>query len=742
MKEHMKRFNTKKFSAILVVLAAILVTIFVSSYRISYELEEQLQQNLEDVASQNAVALHNKIHSNYELLLSLSNEMHGVEPDNIEEKLQSLEIFLSEYNLKRFAYIFPDGTSYSTDGRVGDLSFRGFFKRGMEGKATITGILRDALEEKHDYVNVMTVPVFDDSGDVEGVFGLTFSSQNFNDALQIDCFDGEGYSCAINSDGEIVVAMGSDIVQMSENIFTDLLGADERNTETIENLKKQMADNTADGGIFYAEEKNYYHCVPIDLVGGDVTWYMLTIIPSDVLQSRVSPIQRSLYLMAFIVVILTILGVIFVIAFSWKQRNMMLSYAYEDPLTKGANYAKFCADMNKKRDSSGFMVSMDITHFNNINIAAGKSAGDRMIGDIWQIVNDELQGDELAGHVQEDVFSIFFRPEDKKMLSDRLEKISSGIHKKAKELQVKGIYARYGVYEMDGTEGHEDAYSKAQIAREEARTQNDQHYVFYNEMDHERLQQIQQLEERFEESLAQGDFEVWYQPKYSAATGEVVGSEALVRWRDTDGSLISPGIFIPLFERNGMIVKLDEYMFRAVCRQQAEWLNKGAVIYPVSINLSRASLYNVDIVERYRNIIKEYGIHPDYIQLEITESAMEGMSGIREFLEQFRNMGIRILMDDFGTGYSSLATLNMQCFDTLKLDKSLIDHIGDKNGETLLYYVINMGQKLGLHITAEGVESRMQLDFLKENNCDDIQGFLFAKPMPAEEFERILTLVS
>ena len=305
-------------------------------------------------------------------------------------------------------------------------------------------------------------------------------------------------------------------------------------------------------------------------------------------------------------------------------------------------------------------------------------------------------------------------------------------------MQVKGIHSRYGIYEMKRNEELEDAYSKAQLAREQARSRNDQHYVFYNEMDHERLQQNQQLEERFEDALAGGEFEVWYQPKYSVATGEVVGGEALVRWRDTDGSLISPGLFIPLFEKNGMIVKLDEYMFRAVCRQQAQWLASGQKIYPVSINLSRASLYNVDIVERYRDIIQEYAIDPDFIQLEITESAMEGMSGIREFLEKFRDMGIRILMDDFGTGYSSLATLNMQCFDTLKLDKSLIDHIGDKSGEILLYYVIHMGQKLGLHITAEGVENHEQLKFLKENHCDDIQGFLFAKPMPSAEFEHIL----
>ena len=471
----------------------------------------------------------------------------------------------------------------------------------------------------------------------------------------------------------------------------------------------------------------------------DVTWYMITIVPTDVLESRAAPIQHRLYTMAFVVVLLTLMGVAFVIVISRQQKAMMLRYAYEDPLTKGANYARFRIDMSKKRNPRGYLVSMDITHFNNINIVAGKMAGDDMIGKIWQILNEELQSEELACHIQEDVFSMFLKTENRELLIERLKQISGRINMQAKTLQVKGIHSRYGLYEMDKNEDLEDAYSKAQIAREQARSQREQYYVFYDEMDHERLQQNQQLEERFEDSLADEDFEVWYQPKYSVETGEVVGSEALVRWRDTDGSLISPGVFIPLFEQNGMIVKLDEYVFRTVCRQQVMWLADGQKTYPVSINLSRASLYCNDIVERYRRIIQEYQLDTGLIQLEITETAMEGSASIREPLKQFRNRGIRILMDDFGTGYSSLSTLNMQCFDTLKLDKSLIDYIGDKNGEILLYYVINMGQKLGLHITAEGVENSMQLDFLKENHCDDIQGFFFAKPMPPSEFENILT---
>lgn len=734
----MKSVNMKKFIIMLTVLLTIITTVVASTYLVSNELKQQLNRNLEDVANQNSLALNNKIHANHLLLESLSENMQGITKDTIEDVLDSFTIFLEEYDLKRIAYVFPDGTSYSTDKSSANLSYREFFIRGMAGRKTITGVLNDALDESHSLVNVMTIPIINDANEVEGVFGMTYHSEDFNEALQISCFEGQGYSCAINSDGQIMVAMGNDILQLSENLFTDVLGGDERNEAAIEELKQQIEDKSAGGGKFYLEEESYYYCNPVNLMDGDVTWYMLTIIPSDVLEKRVEPVNNHLYIMVAIVSVFILIGVALIIMLSNERRKIMFRYAYEDYITKGANYAKFRIDMDHRQSKQGYMVAMDIMNFNNINIAAGKSAGDSTIGDMWEIRTEELERGEIAGHVREDVFIMFLNAESEEKLIGRLEQIANRISNKAKSLQVAGIHARFGIYYMEGTEEPEDAYSKAQSAREQARTQKEQYYVFYDEMDHEKMQQDQHLEERFEEALAEEEFEVWYQPKYSAYSGKVVGSEALVRWRDKDGNMISPGRFIPLFEKNGMIAKLDEYVFHMVCRQQVKWLEEGYKIYPVSINLSRASLYYEDIVERYEAILKESGIDPEYIQLEVTESAMEGKSDIRGLLGRFRDMGIRILMDDFGTGYSSLATLNMRCFDTLKLDKSLIDHIGDKNGETLLYYVISMGQHLGLHITAEGVETDMQLKFLKENNCDDIQGFLFAKPMPSLQFESIL----
>ena len=733
-----KRINIKKLLTILAALFAIVVTVVAGSYVVVGELRKQLRQNLEDVANQNAVALYNRIHSNHLLLEGMSENMHGVTTETVEETLQSFTVFIDDYELKRFAFCFPDGTCYSTDGGVADLSFREFFKRGMEGKGTISGVLSDVLEESHGLVNVMTIPIFDDNGNVEGVLGLTYNTQTFNDALQIDCFDGQGYSCAINEDGQIMVAMGSNILQLSKNIFSDVLGIDQRNQETISRLQKQMSENVSGGGQLFRSEGTYYYCTPVELMDGDVTWYMLTIIPADVFENRADPIQTSLYVMIVMVALFIIIGAALLLILSREQQMMMLRFAYEDHITKGDNYAKFCINMEKRKKRQGYLVAMDITNFGNINIAAGKNAGDALICDIWQMLVSGLKEDEFAAHVRDDIYIMFLLASDDDSLLDRLKHISDRINRRAKQIQVKGIHARYGIYHMNESDELQDAYGKARMAREHAKIQKEQRYAFYDEIDHERIQQDEQLEERFEESLKAGDFEVWYQPKYSAASGEIVGSEALVRWRDKDGSMISPGRFIPLFEQNGMIAKLDEYMFRAVTRQQVKWKDEGRKIYPVSINLSRASLYYADIFERYQSILKESGIEPEYIQLEVTESAMEGKKDIRVLLEQFRNMGIQILMDDFGTGYSSLATLNMRCFDTIKLDKSLIDHIGDKNGETLLCYIIDMGHQLELHITAEGVENPKQLEFLKQNKCDDIQGFLFARPMPFDQFEKLL----
>lgn len=733
-----KNLEVRKIVIVLSVLIGISVVVFYGNHVNVREMENQLQQNLEDVARQNAVVLDEKISTEYDLLNSLAKELDGVTQDTIEEKLSQFEIYMQNFHLKRFAYCFPDGKTYSTDGNITNLSYREFYQAGMDGKSYITGVLNDALRLEHSHVNVMTIPVFDASGDVSGVFGVAYDTEAFNESLQIESFEGQGYSCIINEQGEIMAAMGNDALKLSYNIFEDVLKADAQNEQTIENLQQQMAQKKEDGGTIYLSGKNYYYCIPVDLMDGSVTWYILTIIPSDVLNQRVTPIQKNQYMTSFGVMLLVAVGAVLIIMFIKGQHTQMIRFAYEDSLTGGPNFAKFCLDMEGRSKRQGYLIALDITNFNNITIAAGEAASIAMIKETWKIISSSLHRDELAGHVRDDMFLLFLTASDDEELIQRMEHISEQISAKVRDFQVYGIQAGYGIYPMEGTETIEKAYSKAKIAREYVTDSSELHYTFYNEANRVKRQYEKQLEGRFSDALEKEEFEVWYQPKYRAADCAIVGSEALVRWRDESGDMISPGKFIPLFERNGMIMKLDEYMFRMVCRQQKQRLEEGQVVYPVSVNISRASLYCIDIHKRYSEIIHEIGIDSEYIQLEVTESIMEEKTEICDLLNKFREMGIKILMDDFGTGYSSLATLSTQCFDTLKLDKTLIDHIGSKDGETLLYHIIRMGQEMGLHITAEGVEKQEQHKFLQNLECDDIQGFYFSKPMPKGEYEDML----
>lgn len=733
-----KHSELKKIVIVITVFLCIVLVALYNNYFTNKELEKQMQQNLADVARQNAQVLDAKISAKYELLDSLVKKLESTTPETMEEKLTEFKIFMEDFNLKRFAVTFDGGATYSTDGETADLSYRDFYRAGMKGKAYITGVLTDAILEEHSQINVMTVPIYDTSGGIRGVFGVAYDTEEFNQSLQIGSFDGQGYSCIVNESGEIMATTDSDDFTLGDNIFERLLEINEQNDTILGILLQQMKQKEEGNGKLYLAEESYYYCVPVQLMDGFTTWYILTILPVSVLETRTTPIQENQYITSITVVVLVVIGALMIIRIIKEKHEQMMKLAYTDSTTGGDNFLKFCIDMEYRKNHQGCLVVVEITNFDNITIVAGGEAGNTMISEAWKIISSSLRKEELAGHIKDDMFLLYLMTEDKNELIQRMERISEQINDKAKEFPVYGIRMEYGIFKMSGEDTVEEAYSKAKIAREYAAARPELHYAFYSEVNRLKKQSEKQLEERFPEALEKEEFEIWYQPKYSAAECSIVGSEALVRWREENGDMISPGEFIPLFERNGMITKLDEYMFRLVCRQQKKWIDEGRNIYPVSVNISRASLYRKDVEKCYARIMEEYGVPPEYIQIEVTETIMEEKTNIYQPLNEFRQMGIKILMDDFGTGYSSLATLSTQCFDVLKLDKSLIDNIGSKDGETLLYHIIRMGQQMGLHITAEGVERQTQLKFLQEMKCDDIQGFYFSKPVPKDEYEKML----
>ena len=263
-------------------------------------------------------------------------------------------------------------------------------------------------------------------------------------------------------------------------------------------------------------------------------------------------------------------------------------------------------------------------------------------------------------------------------------------------------------------------------------------YHFYRMEDMHKAVEEKEIESSFDEAIQEREFEIWYQPRFDVLTGEIVEAEALLRWRRSDGKLIYPDVFIPLFEKNGMIRLLDQYVFKTVCETQKQWKQTYGSVIPVSVNLSRASLYYSDLVQQYSSIIDEVGIERRLVPIEITETASLDIRYIKDIDEAFSKKNFVLQIDDFGVGYSSLADLLSMHFATIKLDKTLIDRVGNNIGERLLKHVVSMSKDLGMTVTAEGVEKKEQIDFLKEIGCDCIQGYYFSPPIEKAVFEKLV----
>lgn len=408
--------------------------------------------------------------------------------------------------------------------------------------------------------------------------------------------------------------------------------------------------------------------------------------------------------------------------------------AYIDQLTGGWNYT-FYSEQLKKESGSGYVVSADIKAFKLINSVCGISKGDDILRRISSIIDRAVCGRGFYGHLNADHFVFFLKVDSDEKVEEILREINESIADMVVEEDIPKISPYFGVTRWNAGMRSQVVLSEANTAKHRIKEHKEAFYGFFRKEDVERALEIKYIEDSFENAIKNKEFKIWYQPKFDPASLEMIGAEALVRWLRPDGTLVSPGKFIPIFESNGMILELDRYVFASVCEKQIEWEKKYGRIIPVSVNLSRASLYFNSIVEDYGSIADRIGIRPKFVPLEITESAAVGNGEIKELADRFYDAGFRLHIDDFGTGFSSLSTLNMMRFDTLKLDKSIIDYIGDRAGNVLLKHTVAMAKDLGLEVIAEGVEVSEQVGFLRELNCDGIQGFFFAKPMNENDFE-------
>lgn len=261
----------------------------------------------------------------------------------------------------------------------------------------------------------------------------------------------------------------------------------------------------------------------------------------------------------------------------------------------------------------------------------------------------------------------------------------------------------------------------------------------YDEKEHQKLEREKHLEMRMEQALKNGEFVPYLQPKYELTHETIAGAEALVRWVSPEEGMIFPGEFIPLFEKNGFIVELDLYMFEQVCKMIESWHKNGYRIIPVSVNMSRGHFLVPDFFDRYKEILERYDVPKGSIEIELTESLfLNEISTMTDLVNKIHEVGLRCSIDDFGSGYSSLNMLKDIKVDALKLDRVFfVKTEEDKRGKDIINSILHLAQNLHLQTISEGVEIRSQVEYLKEMDCDYIQGYVFAKPMPVKDFVKI-----
>lgn len=425
-----------------------------------------------------------------------------------------------------------------------------------------------------------------------------------------------------------------------------------------------------------------------------------------------------------------------------RENATMLNLFQKDRTTGLLSKEYFCQQAEKilrsNPDKTYDIICSDVENFKLINDAFGMQGGNKVLktmGGICQKSTDTLGGICSRFHADQFVSMI----EHTEGYSDELyEALTAETREKC---GISNIVIKWGIYQTgDRKISVEQMYDWALQGARSIKGQYGRYYAFYDDKLRSEMLRDQAILDCMEEALEQGQFQVKLQPKYKAAGGLFTDAEALVRWCHPEWGMQSPAVFIPLFERNGFITKLDQCVWEKVCQLMQQWDKDGLEPVNISINVSRADVYNVNLVDTLLDLVKRYNIAPKRLHLEITESVYtESPEDIIQNVTRLREKGFVVEMDDFGSGYSSLNMLNRMPMDILKLDMQFIrTEMEMPESRRTLRYIIGLAHWLNLSVVAEGVETKEQLEHLRNLGCDYIQGYYLAKPMDPADFEALL----
>ncbi len=464
---------------------------------------------------------------------------------------------------------------------------------------------------------------------------------------------------------------------------------------------------------------------------------------SDVIL-RIKDMKYILGFIAILIIFVSIPVIMYIVMLinSIVGQRRAAKILYYDAVTGGKNWLYFSKRAKKivRRCKEGkrryVMASLRMDRYQGYCACYGIAEGEAIIESINNVIAKNIKRNELFARYAEAEFGILLSMDEPAQIIERLNDIKSKLVKVGKSHKIDFAV---GLCEASNKVSVDELYSSASLARKSIPANSTEKYFWFNEKLKEDQLWERFVEENMEHALEAGELHVYLQPKYNAETKRLGGAEALIRWISPTEGFIGPGKFIPIFEKNGFITKIDDFMLRSVARLQANWVKEGRNTVPISVNISRAHFTQEDLAEHICEIVDLEGAPKELIELELTESAFfEDKDILINTVGKLKSMGFAVSMDDFGAGYSSLNSLKDLKLDVLKIDADFFrgKEENEERGSLIVSETIQLAKNLGMTTVAEGIESAEQVEFLAERGCDLIQGFYFAKPMPVADYEQ------
>ena len=728
------RVSPKVIVITLLSVVVLLILEWTAFYFLKQEHREEIKTILLDFVSKDAQLLSFKIERRIEFL----DKMSKIENLNFNN-------FLSYYNESDAL------TSFYAKGWLSPNGKSTFVKAGnpfnpLLSEKTIQRFLNE--DETMLFVDIegrsflgLSKAVYNKQNQKEGVLAAFLADT----MLHSIPFDRQTAIVLLNGDGKIVKDMTLTNASKAKN--RRQLIVEKALFETLEKDSPSFSKNDK-GGVLLKSKKldNHFYAIYVHL--GFHDWTVVSVFPAEVIEGSIHYLNylfNGLFIFSGLLLFGLLLYSYLLRRYYHFDLEKMISY---DRLTGALTKNKlFWILKNSYKPTPGLqqaLIVSNIRNFGLFNTIFGREASDSILQRCKILLEQKLKKNERLARSFADRFYMILYYRDEKELVERLELMAKDLHIHNED--ITGTYPMhysFGVFKVPKQYKKEypEMFDLADMALKRGTANGSKNIYFYDQLIQKSIEKEMMIESRMEEALIKKEFLMYLQPKYDTITEQIVGAEALVRWQ-TPEELLFPDSFVPIFERNGFISKLDMYMLEQVCLLQRRRLNDNKRVVPISVNQSRLLLYNPSYVDTLIDLVDRYEIPHYLIELEITETVVfeDKMVAIKTF-KQLLDRGFKISMDDFGSGYSSLNMLKDIDVSAIKIDRAFLENfMNSDRGRKVMFSVLGLIRELNLMSVAEGVETKEQLDFLKDAGCHWVQGFYFSKPVPVLDFLKKLDI--